>query len=147
MLSSVKVTAVQQCLAGIISLFLLGCGGGCPTAADRDVDTLLDVHGTVAPGGELSWEIDNGILPGNLSIFLTWADLSVSLELVTTAMDCGQTGLGACDQFRFQPTGADDYEISVDASSVPKYRVTVVGDPENESSFHLTVTYWEAICT
>ena len=92
--------------------------------------------------------MNNGIRSGNLYIVLTWPETdSVSLTLVTTALDCDPEENGACYEGPWHPTGDSDYEMTVDASSIPKYRLTVIGDSADESLFHLTVTYEQAICT
>ena len=147
MLPLLRHLAPLSVLGAVFALVVSGCGGSCPTAADRETGVLLDVEGTIGPGEEQAWVINNGILSGNLYIVVTWADSSVSLTLVTEAMDCDPSTNGACFEGPWYPTGDSDYEITVDASSVPKYRLTLIGDSANESLFHLTVTYVQAICT
>ena len=124
---------------------LPGCDG-CPTGADRVFVTLLDTSGVVAPGEQKSFDVNNGIRSGNLVIVLTWSQSNADLELVATAHDCDPATNGACRESRWISAGSNRIEAEVDASSIPRYTITVVGSRVS-TEFSLTVTFKEAICT
>lgn len=145
MSSKVALLLSTLCLLGPT---VSGCDR-CPTAADRVFEDLLSTNGSVAAGARQSFDVNNGIRSGNLVVVLTWTDPTVTLGLVTAGRDCDPVTNGACDEFGWGPSpgSATRIEAEVDASSIPRYTVTVMGDPSVASEFSLTVTFKEAICT
>lgn len=127
-----------------LELLLAGCSD-CLPSRERVPEVLLDTSGVIAAGEQQPFGVNNGIRRGNLLIVLTWTDPSVALSLKTFAHDCDPVTNGACGPSGGGFRSGTRVELELDASSIPRYTITVVGDLDSASDFTLTV-YYEPAC-
>ena len=101
----------------------------------------------MAAAGTVSYEVASPV-NSNLLITVFWSITAVELGLQATIIACGvHTGCQVgttLTAVRAQPTMA---QLEVDGSLGKRYRIDVVGDPNQEQLFAIRVTYDTGICT
>lgn len=108
---------------------------------------MPDTVGIVAAGRTVSYEVTSPT-NSNLRITVTWSNPNVDLRLRATIVACGvhtgcQIGLAVT------ATGAQATirQLSVDGSRGKQYRIDVLGDPSQDQSFTIGVSYDTGGCT
>ena len=122
--------------------------GPLAPSCDRRVGPVLpDTAGIVAASGTASYEVTSPI-NSNLRITMTWTNPDAQLGLRATILACGahvgcQVGLTSAG------SGARPMvrELQVDGSRGKQYRIDVLGDPSQDQSFIIAVSYDTGICT
>ncbi len=128
-------------------LTLSACTSGpLAPSCDRQTGSLIDAVGTVAPTATVSYEV---VSPtnSNLLITLSWSAITAELGLQATILACGVHAgcdIGTTLTARTQPMMR---QLEVDGSLGKRYRIDVLGDPNQEQDFTIRVTYDTGICT
>jgi hypothetical protein len=129
-------------------LTLSACTSGpLAPSCDRRTGSLIDATGTVAATATISYEVAS---PANANLFITvsWSATTAELGLRATVLACGVHA--GCEigstltSARTQPTMR---QLQVDGSLGKRYRIDVLGDPNQEQVFTIRVTYDTGICT
>ena len=138
-------------LLALWSLVLISsaCTSGplAPSCDRRTGPVIPDTVGVVAAGRAVSYEVTSPT-NSNLRIRVTWSNPNVDLRLRAAILACG-VHVGC--QVGFTSTATETQpmirELSVDGSSGKQYRIDVLGDPSQDQSFTIGVTYDTGTCT
>jgi hypothetical protein len=128
----------------------LGCGLVGPSCRDETGDVFA-TNGHVTAGGVASFTVTSP-KSSNLVMRLTWPETAATLGFRATITDCGgHTGCAMTTVTPpFGPGGPDPVpppwppglrEMLVDGWRGKTYRVEIVGDPERDITFTLSVVY------
>jgi hypothetical protein len=118
-----------------------------PGCDRRTGPVMPDTVGMAAAGGTVSYEVTSPV-NSNLRIRVTWHSPSADLRLRATILGCGvHAGCEIGSTSVATGTQPTIRELSVDGSRGKQYRIDVLGDPSQDESFTIGVTYDTGICT